>query len=246
MNIKNILIAIILTLIVILLSYLSSKHIEQIVKERAQEIKIEKNNSTQEKIYSEKIKNGEKINLTQNNTYNLSESFLNIGNIGIKSERFIEKENLTKILNYTKFEEAYIFDFCFSEEILSIEGKNLICLNEIPKNIKITINNNKIRIIYNDILSREIDYKEKILLGYAFAKDFYGVEGEIIEFFTNSTFAFIEKFELGEISYLNETIVYASFPIYINTEKIDTEDLHIFVRTSMKNYLISSIKILVI
>lgn len=241
-SIKNFLVALILTLIVIALSYFFSKSIEQIIKEReiAKEKEYEKETETSEYLENVEIEKEKSTKENENSTthfpFGYSES------IGKKSE----SEEKIKIINYTKFEKAYIYDFCYAEEEkLSIEGRNLICLNEVPKIIRINLYDDSIKIFYNDLLVRNVKKSNEILLGYAFAKDFYGVEGEIIEFFTNSTFTSVGDFDLGEISYFNETTIYASFPVYVNIEKVKNEDLNIFVKTLVKNYIISSIKIIV-
>lgn len=243
MNEKDLIIAIILTILTISLAYFLAKDIERIEKEKVEKInQTFEINSSFENFENITYKNESKTETTKNNRTSSS----NISNINIPSateKTSINKEEV-KSINYTKFEEAYVYDVCYASEILSIEGRNLICLNEIPKKISIKFDENKISISYNDKLYREDSLNEEILIAYAYAKDFYGVEGEIKSVFTNSSFAYIPSYSFGEINYYNQTIVYISFPIFAKTKDIKNETLNIFVETSIKNYLISSIEII--
>lgn len=243
MELKKILISLFLTFFVIFLSYLTSKSIVQIAKiEKNIDSKTNENINISNIIFEEKNESKNIINIDNESFENKTEKEIFIEKIE-KNKDISYENNKTKIVNYTKFEEAYIYDICYTKEILSIEGKNFVCLNEIPKNIRIFVEDNNLKIIYNDILIREEKLSDKILLGYAYAKDFYGVEGEIEKFYTNSTIAYIEDFGLGNIEYFGYKIVYAYFPIYLNSIYIKNETIHIFVKTSMKDYLISSINI---
>lgn len=244
MNKKDFVLAIILTILTISLAYFLAKDIERIEKEKIEKINQTLKRNLTPKNYSESL-----ANITENKKESLenNKSFSNISipniNIPTSSEK-IQKEEIIKTVNYSKFEEAYVYDICYASEVFSIEGRNLICLNEIPKKISIKFENGKTVISYNDKLLREESLNEEILLAYAYAKDFYGVEGEIKNVFTNSSFAYIPSYSFGEINYYNQTIVYISFPIFVKTQEIKNETLYIFVETSIKNYLISSIEII--
>lgn len=246
MRALDVIIAIILTLFTIFLAYFLAKNIESIEKSKnfTENVSNKLSKENKENLGIEEIKKeasqSEKTENSNNTTLNFS-SILPSESLQQKTSE--QKTYQPKIINYTKFEEAYVYDACYSENLISVEGKNLICTNEIPRKIEIKKLGNEIEIVYNDILKRKENYSDEILLMYAYAKDFYGVEGEVKNIFTNSTFARIGEYIFGEIKFNNQTIVYLSFPVFAKIDEIKNETLEIFVETSIKNYLISSIEI---
>jgi len=249
MRALDLIVAIILTLFTIFLAYFLAKNIESIEKSKNFTENVSNISSilSRESNESSKIEEFKKENSQPEKTENLNNATSNFSSIlpseSPQQKASEQKTPQPKIINYTKFEEAYVYDACYSENLMSVEGKNLICTNEIPRKIEIKKLDNEIEIIYNDILKRKENYSDEILLMYAYAKDFYGVEGEVKNIFTNSTFARIGEYIFGEINFNNQTVVYLSFPVFAKLDEIRNETLEIFVETSIKNYLISSIEI---
>lgn len=245
MRLRELLIAILLAFLVILISYLFSRSIVSIVKERnraASRSEILENASKETNISSHHFKHFN-YSRDKNLTKNYSNEFINI-------DIQIPKENI-KINNefvFDKFEKVRAYDFCFPEEFLSVEGKNFLCLNEALENITISLERNIVNISYNNKLTREKILEESLLLGYIYAADFYGIEGELEKILTNSTLILTGNLSFGEIKILNQTIVYVFFPIYLKGEKLVqegeySEDVFIFTKTRFKNYIVHRFRI---
>lgn len=239
MKVSNIVLAIILTIITILISYKTSEEIKNIVNQTYSE-----NKTISEKNYTESIEN-ESIEI---NKVNIEKESLNASNFTIpfpsSQTSEISKSETTKFYNYSILEEAYIFDFCIIKENEQFfEGGASKCLNKRePYKFIIKDFGSFISISFDKNVSFNYTKKDEILIGIGYAKNFKGIEEVIKSVFSNSSEIKIGNFYFGERyveNYLVET--YLIFPVYIINLRNSTN--FIFVGTDLKNYLIGKIDI---
>ena len=236
---NNVILAIILTLLTILISYKTSEEIKSIVNEN------DSTKNSQTGINETIIEKPENF-ATSNKTNVTSTSSSSLGSVSYSSnQKTISEEK--KALNYSLLESAYIYDFCIlNENELVFEGGASKCLN-IREPYKFLIKNydNFITIFFDEKTYSNYTKKDRILIGFAYAKNFIGVESLIKNVFSNSSAIEIGNFYFGErIEEGKTTEVYLYFPIYISSFENSTN--FIFVETELKNYLIGKIEIEVI